>query len=80
MSEKEKQILRDMGAYLMWIAKQEGISFHAAMYTISHDVGGIVNEERCFTPRTSGYEAMNEMLETKRLAMLKEKDEHKVKV
>ncbi len=57
MTEEEKQILRDMGCYLLWVATQEDITIHSALYTISHDVGGIVHEEKCFCPRTSGYEA-----------------------
>ena len=54
MLDKEIEILKDLESYIKFSIKED-ISFTSVLYTIGHDVRGLINEDECFLPRTSGY-------------------------
>ena len=56
---KNKQHLTDMLAYIRFVHNRKDWSdrhkYLALVSTLGHDLNGIINEARCFRPRTSGY-------------------------
>ena len=54
MTDKNKEILKDIIAFIDWSIKNDR-SFFWVLGNLGHDVRGLVMEEECFTPRTSGY-------------------------
>jgi len=54
MEEKEKNILKDIAAYINCTIEHDR-SFEAALSTLCHGAAGILNGAEGFTPRTTGY-------------------------
>jgi hypothetical protein len=54
-----KQYLKDTLAYVRYIHndpnKSDRAKYLALVSTLGHDLNGLINEERCFRPRVSGY-------------------------
>ena len=54
-----KQYLKDTLAYVRYIHNNPTMSterkYSALVSTLGHDLNGLVNEERCFSPRVTGY-------------------------
>ncbi len=54
-----KQYLKDTLAFVRFIhnnpAMDAGRKYHALISTLAHDLNGLINEERCFAPRVTGY-------------------------
>jgi hypothetical protein len=54
-----KQYLKDTLAFVRYIHNNPTMSterkYSALVSTLAHDLYGLVNEERCFRPRVSGY-------------------------
>lgn len=59
---KERQFLYDLLAYVRYIHNDENKSdrakYLALVSTIGHDINGILNDDRCFRPRVSGYSGL----------------------
>ena len=54
MEDKDKKTLEDMVGFINWsIDNDQRLGF--VLSTLGHDIGGILHEEECFCPRTSGY-------------------------
>lgn len=60
---KDKQFLKDLLAYVRYIHndtnKSDRAKYLALVSTLGHDLNGILNEERCFRPRVSGYSQLD---------------------
>jgi hypothetical protein len=60
---KDKQFLKDLLAYVRYIHndtnKSDRAKYLALISTLGHDLNGILNEERCFRPRVSGYSQLD---------------------
>ena len=59
MNEKEKQILRDMAYYILFMLEYDKPPWNNVVEifcTLTHDIHGLMEKKRCFRPRTSGYE------------------------
>jgi len=60
---KEKQFLKDLLAYVRYIHndtnKSDRAKYLALVSTLGHDLNGLINEERCFRPRVSGYSQLD---------------------
>jgi len=58
-----KQYLKDTLAYVRYIHndtnKSDRAKYLALISTLGHDLNGILNEERCFRPRVSGYSQLD---------------------
>jgi len=56
---KEKQFLKDLLAYVRYVHNDNtldaGQKYYNLISTIGHDLNGVINEDRCFSPRVSGY-------------------------
>jgi hypothetical protein len=56
---KDKTFLKDLLAYVRFVHNHPTYSskekYAAIVSTIGHDLNGIINEDRCFSPRVSGY-------------------------
>lgn len=56
---KNNQYLKDTLAFIRYIHNNPTMSterkYSAIVSTLGHDINGILNEERCFSPRVSGY-------------------------
>lgn len=56
MTKAERKVLLDLKAYIEFeLNADKEDAFDRAMFTLMHDVGGIIREERCFLPRTHDY-------------------------
>lgn len=55
MSEKEIRMLRDLAAYIVW-SLQYRDNYNRVLYNVDHDCVGILTNDSCFLPRTTGYE------------------------
>jgi hypothetical protein len=68
---QEKQFLKDLLAYVKFVDNDNtldaGQKYHNLILTISHDLHGVINEERCFAPRVTGY-AQAELIEMAEIA------------
>ena len=49
-----KYSLPAMYRFMVW-ALQNGLPSIKIMSTIGHDLGGFINQERCFSPRSESY-------------------------
>lgn len=62
-----KQYLKDTLAFVRYIHNDENRSdkakYDALVSTLGHDLNGLINEERCFLPRVSGYSKLEEVLD-----------------
>ena len=56
MRNKEAKILRDMEAFIRYALLSERFKFTEVLFTLGHDVSGILNKDKCFLPRTHNYE------------------------
>jgi hypothetical protein len=60
---KEKQFLKDLLAYVRYVHNdntlEPGQKYHNLISTIGHDLNGVINEDRCFRPRVSGYSQLD---------------------
>ena len=54
MTNKEKQQLKDIQAFIDYSLENDA-RFGLVLSTIGHDVGGLLNKDECFLPRTDGY-------------------------
>lgn len=54
MTNREIEILEDMKAYMDFCMKHN-TTLDECLVTIAHDCGGLLRQEECFGPRTSGY-------------------------
>jgi len=61
---KDKQFLYDLRAFVRYIhnndAKSLSEKYFALVATLGHDLNGILNEDKCFRPRVSGYSALEQ--------------------
>jgi len=61
-----KQYLKDTLAFVRFIHNNPNMSperkYSAIVSTLGHDINGILNEERCFSPRVTGYARAEEEL------------------
>jgi len=61
---KNNQYLKDTLAFIRYIHNNPTMSterkYFAIVGTLGHDINGILNEERCFSPRVSGYSKLEE--------------------
>lgn len=61
---KNKQFLYDLLAYVRYIHndpnKSDRAKYLALVSTLGHDLNGILNEDKCFRPRCSGYSALEQ--------------------
>ena len=56
MTKKEQKILLDLAGFIAFAYEHpKKVSFNKALATLAHDIRGLVNEEPCFSPRSSGY-------------------------
>jgi len=60
----------DMVAFVEMVRHNPLTTSSSIVATLTHDMGGIIRKERCFSPRTSGY---TKHLERKLSAEKKEK-------
>ena len=60
---KERQYLHDLLAYVRYVNNNDKLTIHQKylqlLGTIGHDINGILNDDRCFRPRVSGYSALD---------------------
>jgi len=60
---KNNQYLKDTLAFVRYIHNDDTKSlsekYFAIVSTLGHDINGILNEERCFSPRVSGYSKLD---------------------
>ena len=58
MSKKQIKILLDFVAFIFWgiLRKQE---FSWILGNLGHDIGGLFNDEKNFSPRSSDYSKAN---------------------
>ena len=58
-----KQYLKDTLAFIRYIHNDPRMSverkYSAIVSTLGHDINGILNEEKCFSPRVTGYSKMD---------------------
>lgn len=56
--------LKDTLAFVRYIHNDDTKSlsekYFAIVGTLGHDINGILNEERCFSPRVSGYSKLEQ--------------------
>jgi hypothetical protein len=56
---KNEQFLKDLLGFVRCIHndsnKSDRAKYLALVSTLGHDINGILNKERCFRPRVSGY-------------------------
>jgi len=59
VKKQEKTILRDIQGFIQFVldgkAPCRGNAYFWCISNITHDLGGLMREEDCFSPRTSGY-------------------------
>lgn len=61
MKSKERQLLEDIAAFIeLQLAGRNSIDYPMIVTTIAHDIGGVLRDERCFSPRVSGYADIKE--------------------
>ena len=64
MMNKTKEQLKDMLAFIRFVHNRPDWSdkhkYMALISTLGHDLNGIINEHRCFLPRTSGYSRLED--------------------
>ena len=68
-----KQYLKDTLAYVRYIHndtnKSDRAKYLALVSTLGHDLNGLINEDKCFRPRVSGYaQCARAVYDTERLA------------
>lgn len=54
MTKDEQQYLADMAAFCLFGIEHD-MDFRMVLATLGHDVGGLINREACFSPRSTGY-------------------------
>jgi hypothetical protein len=63
---KDKQFMKDMLAYVRYIHNHKKMNkkekYAAIVSTIGHDFNGLINEDRFFTPRVTGYSRLEVVL------------------
>jgi len=61
---KNKQFHKDLLAYTQYIyndkTKEVTQKYHALISVLGHDLNGLINEDKCFRPRVSGYSALEQ--------------------
>lgn len=56
-TEEQIKILKDMRAFLDYcMTIDDVLTFEGIMSTLMHDSGGILRKEKCFSPRSYGFE------------------------
>ena len=59
MTSNEKKVLQDFAGFLLFVLENQKEkrfrSFSDVLFNLSHDIRGLVNQEKCFVPRTTGY-------------------------
>jgi hypothetical protein len=63
MNKKDtKQYLKDTLAFVRYIHNDPRMSlerkYSAIVSTLGHDINGLINDEKCFSPRVTGYSRM----------------------
>lgn len=48
------EFMQDLRAYLLF-SMERGVSSEDMLMTVSHDLGGFLNGDRMFSPRSEGY-------------------------
>ena len=77
MTDKEKDILSDLSSMIVFGVKKEW-AFMEVLANVAHDVGGLINKEEMFLPRSDGYTKHLEVMATAALAeMMGESDSSK---
>lgn len=54
MNEKEKEALQDVKAFIDFAVAQD-MPFLNVLGTLGHDIGGLLDGDKFFLPRTHGY-------------------------
>jgi len=64
---KDKTFLKDTLAFIRYIHNNPTMDqqrkYHSIISTLAHDLNGLINEDRCFSPRVSGYAKLEEVLD-----------------
>jgi hypothetical protein len=62
-----KQYLKDTLAFVRYIHNDENrtdkAKYDALVSTLGHDLNGLINEDKFFSPRVSGYSKLEEVLD-----------------
>jgi hypothetical protein len=63
MMNKDKQILKDMLGFLKYVHYETDMDkagkYSMLIQTLAHDLNGLINEDKCFSPRVTGYSKFN---------------------
>lgn len=54
VTPKQKRILQDMAGFILF-GINNGMTFGQVLGNLGHDVGGFLNKEKLFSPRTKGF-------------------------
>jgi hypothetical protein len=64
---KDKAYLKDTLAFIRYIHNNPTMDlqqkYHSLISALGHDLNGLINEDRCFSPRVSGYAKLEEVLD-----------------
>ena len=56
---KNKEYLKDTLAFIRYIHndtnRSDKAKYDALISTLGHDLNGLINEDKCFSPRVTGY-------------------------
>lgn len=64
MTQKELETLQDLVGFIEWSVVNQR-DYRWILSNLGHDLFGILNDEPCFLPRTSGYRKESELLKVK---------------
>lgn len=59
-----KQYLKDTKAFMRFIHNSDKTlqeKYNALISTIAHDLNGLINEDKCFSPRVTGYSKLEDI-------------------
>ncbi len=57
MTDEQAQTLRDMASFITW-SLTHAPSYKQVLITLHHDSSGLLAQEPCFLPRTTGYQTV----------------------
>jgi len=64
MMNKNTKFLKDLLAFVRYIHNNDTMTmekkYYALVSTLGHDLNGVINEDKFFSPRCSGYSKLEE--------------------